>query len=330
MKAFEYAAAHTEAQAIELLLARTGRSEILAGGTDLMGLLRTMVLKPDRVVNIMEIPTLHSLEVLADGGLSIGAAVSLEELYDSPYLDPYSSVKQVISNISSMQLRCQGTVGGEICQRPQCWFFRNGHGLLGEAGMAATDGDNRFHAIFANNGPAKYVHSSRLAPAFVANRAQVRVIGPRLEDEITMDLEDLFRIPRNEDQRETVLGPQQLVTHIYLPVQENSRSAAYEVRHGTGPEYPLSAAAATLRVEDGIVAEARIVLGQVAPVPWRALEAEQFIVGRRLDVQTSSVAGEIAVQNALPMSNNSYKVQLAKVSVERALLMAAGLPTGGF
>lgn len=330
MKAFEYAAARTEAEAIELLQGNKGSTEILAGGTDLVGLMKQMVVTPDRVVNIMEIPSLQSIDLQPDGSLKIGAAVSLEELLDSPYLDPYASVKQAIDNIASMQLRCQGTIGGEICQRPQCWFFRGGRGLLAEQGQAVLSGDNRYHAIFANAGPAKFVNNSRTAPALMAWNAMVRVIGPDPEEESLVPLADFYRIPRHDGQRETMLRPGQLVSHILLPSPGDRTSATYEVRHGAGPDYPLTAAAATLQIESGIVRDAQIVLGHVAPVPYRSAEAEQAMVGHPITASTVERAGKAAVTNATPLWNNEYKVTLARVSVERALLAAAGLPTGGF
>ena len=139
---------------------------------------------------------------------------------------------QAIDNIASMQLSCQGTIGGEICQRPQCWFFRGGRGLLAEQGQAVLSGDNRYHAIFANAGPAKFVNNSRTAPALMAWNAMVRVIGPDVEEESLVPLADFYRIPRHDGQRETMLRPGQLISHILLPPAGDRTSATYEVRHG--------------------------------------------------------------------------------------------------
>ena len=176
MKNFEYAAPRTEAEVLGLLTAEPGKAEILAGGTDLVGLMKAMVVTPERVVNILEVPSLKQIEPLPDGGVSIGATVTLDDVLAHPYLDMYPAVKQAIRGINSMQLQCQGTVGGELCQRPQCWYYRNGQGLLG--GHAAN-GVNRYHAILGNSGPAKFVHASRIAPALLALEASLRVIGPR-------------------------------------------------------------------------------------------------------------------------------------------------------
>src|SRR5262245_25211945 len=180
MKNFEYAAPRTEAEALELLAADPGKVEILAGGTDVIGLMKKMIVTPDRVVNIMEVPTLKTIDELPDGGIAIGAAVTLNALLDHPYLDLYPSVKQAIRGINSMQLQCQGTLGGEVCQRPQCWFYRNGMGLLR---ANVVQGANHYHAILSNSGPAKFVNNSRIAPALIALDAQLRVLGPKDEDE---------------------------------------------------------------------------------------------------------------------------------------------------
>ena len=327
MKAFEYASPRTEAEVVQLLSDEPGKTEILAGGTDLVGLMKKMIVTPDRVVNIMDVPTLKSIDELPDGSVSIGAAVTLDDILAHPYLDMYSAIKQAIRGISSMQLQAQGTLGGEVCQRPRCWFYRNGEGLL-SPGVAA--GANEFHAILGNSGPAKFVNSSRIAPALIALEAQLRVLGPE-DSEQFIPLAEFFRSPQREGQREHVLAPNQFVTHIILPPIEGRTCATYEVRHGEGPDYPLAAAAVALRLDGfGIVRDAKVVLGQVAPMPWISQEAIDVLRGRKVDVALAAAAGDAAVSRATPLSQNEYKVQLAKVAVKRAVLLAAGYETGGF
>lgn len=328
MKNFEYAAPRSEAEVLTLLSSQLGQTEILAGGTDLIGLMQANVVRPDRVVNILEVPSLKSIEQLDNGVLAIGSVVTLDVLLDHPYLTPYPALQQAIEGIASMQLQCQGTLGGEVLQRPQCWFFRSGRGLLAGGGKLAAEGDNRFHAIFGNQGAAKFVSNSRLAPALVALNAQVRVIGPAADEEQFVALESLFRAPRHEAEREHTLLPDQLLTHLLIPASTGF-NATYEVRHGAGPDYPLASAAASLEIEGGIVRGARIVLGHVAPTPWLSHEAAAELIGRPVNEETAAAAGAAAVVSASPLSNNDYKVQLAQVSVKRAILRAAGLETGG-
>lgn len=330
MKAFEYAAPRSETEALEVLSPEPGRTEILAGGTDLVGLLKKMVLTPDRVVNIMNIPSLKTIERLPDGSVAIGAAVTLDELLESHVLDAYPAIEQAIRGINSMQLQCQGTFGGELCQRPQCWYFRQGQGLLARAGSAVEEGENRYHAIFGNQGAAKFVSSSRIAPALLAIGAAVRLIGPAAGVESVAPVEQFYRVPRHEGQRETILAPNQLLTHVILPPETGRFSATYEVRQGAGPDFPLASAAVALDLRGGVVYDARVALGQVAPIPWAAPGAASLLVGRAVDEEIAEAVGAAAVADATPLSNNAYKVQLAKVAVKRAVLLAAGLPSGGF
>lgn len=328
MKNFEYAAPRTEEEILGLLEATPGQVEILAGGTDLVGLMKKMVVTPERVVNIMEVPTLKTIDELPDGSVSIGAAVTLDVLLEHPYLDVYPSIKQAIQGINSAQLQSQGTLGGEVCQRPQCWYYRNGMGMLS---VEVANGANRFHAIFGNSGAAKFVNNSRIAPALIALGANMRVLGPTEKDERLVPVEEFFRIPKREGESVLTLAPNQFVTHVILPPIAGRTCATYEVRHGEGPDYPLVAASVALHLDAlGTARSAKVVLGHVAPMPWVSEEAARAIVGRRVDYAAAESAGIAAVSRATPLSENEYKVQLAKVAVKRAILLAAGLETGGF
>jgi xanthine dehydrogenase YagS FAD-binding subunit len=314
---------------LELLSAQRGQSAVLAGGTDLVGLMKKMIVTPDRVVSLRNVDSLRTVDGDSQG-LRVGAMVTLEDLLDHPASEAYPALRAAIAAIGSLQMQSQGTLGGELCQRPRCWYFRDRHGLLADRGRLVEAGDNRYHAIFGNSGPAKFVCPSRLAPALVALGASVRVIGPADGDETVMPLEDLFRTPKDDRQTEHTLEPNQVVAHIILPPADGRASANYEVHHGSGQDYPLVAAAAAIRQARGVVTEARIVLGQVAPTPWIANEAAASIVGLPINDESAEAVGNAAVSVATPLSNNQYKVQLARVAVKRALLLAAGLETGGF
>jgi xanthine dehydrogenase YagS FAD-binding subunit len=325
MKSFEYAAPRTEAEVVRLLAECPQGSAILAGGTDLVGLMKKMVETPDRVVNIMEVDSLKSIESDGASGVRIGAAVTLDDVADHPLLAPLSALTDAIRRINSMQLLCQGTIGGELFQRPRCWYYRDGHGLLNNL---VQQGENSQHAIFDNQGPAKFVAASRLAPALIAMNASVRVIGPNGAESIR-PVEAVFQTPRREGQRENTLGASELVTHIMLPDPASWVSGSYEVRQGCGPDFPLAAAACGFTHSGGVVQKARIVLGHVAPSPRISHEAAEFLQGKVIDEAVADAAGDVAVRHATPLSCNSHKVQLAKVAVKRAVLTAAGLETGG-
>ena len=329
MKRFEYAQPRSEREAVELLANGNKETVVLAGGTDLVGLMKRMVVTPDRVVNIQEIDSLRHIECDADGNVWIGAAVCLDEFMDDSRTHPFPSAKQIIQGISSIQLQSQGTVVGELLRRPTCWYFRDGHGLLAAGGQKIIDGDNRYHAILGNRGPAKFVNASRLAPALISLGAKVRVLGPKPDEEQLIDLASLYQSPASEAQTEHTLQRGQLVTHVVIPSQQHRLSAAYEVRHGEGPDSPLAAAAVSLELSAGRVENAQIVLGHVAPTPWIAVRASQSLRGRMVNEETASITGHEAVAGAIPLSQNEYKIQLAEVAVKRALLKAVGRDTGG-
>lgn len=329
MKAFQYASPATEAQALGLLGSRWGQSEVLAGGTDLLSLLKSYVTTPDLVVDISRVESIRTIGRGSDG-LAMGAMVTLDELLASPDLAEHSAVVQAAESVASAQIRARATVGGDLCQRPRCWYFRTGYGLLamqnGES--LVVEGDNRYHAILGNGGPALFVSPSTLAPALIALGAEVRIVGPGADDEQTVPLKYFYVTPKREDQRETVLLPNQLVTHVLLPPADGVASGSYHVKQ-LAADWPVVSAAASLRTEGGVVREARVVLGQVAPTPWVADEAARQLVGRPVTVATAAAAGDAAVARAVPLSRNGYKVQMARAAVKRAVLRAAGLLEGG-
>jgi len=331
MKPFEYAKPTTEAEAVQFLNEHNGNTAVLAGGTDLISLMKQEIVSPERVVDIKHIPSLQGIQT--DGvGVSIGVATTLEEMLEHPLLADYRSLLDVIDGIRSIQVQSMGTVGGDLCHLPNCWYYRNGYGLLGmeKRSSIVAEGDNRYHAIFGNNGPAKFVNASRFAPALIAWGAQVRLIGPQPEQEEIVPLEHFYQSPRSETQSNFKLKPGQLLSHILLPAPGAQQSATYEVVQVEGLDWPLTAAAATLELQAGQVRQARIVLGHVAPTPVVAQEAARVLLGKSLNEATAELAGEVAIRNATPLSGNEYKVQMTKTAVKRALLRAGGLPEGGF
>jgi xanthine dehydrogenase YagS FAD-binding subunit len=327
MKAFAYARPTTESEAVALLSPEWGRTELLAGGTDLLSLMDERISTPELVVDIKGIAGLHALEQHIDG-LLIGALATLDDLLESDLLAAYPSLTQAAEGVAAMQIRSRGTVGGELCQRPRCWYYRHGYGLLGLDGGRSlpAEGDNRYHA---NRGPAMFVSPSRLAPALIALGASARIVGPGPDQVDVVPLEYFFVTPRAEGQRENVLQPNQILTHVLVPPADGVRNATYEVLQMQGLDWPLASAAAALRIRGGVVREAQVVLGHVAPTPWVSSEAARALLGKPVTEETAAAAGQAAVARATPLSRNGYKVQLARTAVKRAVLRAAGLPEGG-
>ncbi len=325
MKPFEYAQPETEAEAVEFLNDHGGNTAVLAGGTDLLSLLNADLAAPERVVDIKHIPSLRTVEPVS-GGIQIGALVTLAELEDQPLLAEYRSLVDVVDGVRAVQVQNSGTLGGDLCHQPNCWYYRNGYGLLawqnGES-LVAT-GDNRYHAILGNQGPAKYVNASRFAPGLIAWGAKVRIVGPGPADEQWIPLEYFYLVPQSNSHSPLLLKPGQLLTHVWLPDTRNQRSATYEVLQLEGLDWPLAAAACTLEIEGGVVRSARIVMGQVAPIPWVTLDAARMLIGQAVNEDTAEHAADAAVSRSTPLSMNEYKVQLARTAVKRAILKAAG------
>lgn len=325
MNAFEYASPTTKEQAAKLLGNSWGEAEVLAGGTDLLSLMKDHIVEPKRLVNIKSIKELGGISWSAKSGLRIGALVTIQELLDNPQVRrEYSALSHAAEGITSPQIRNMGTVGGDLCQRPRCWYYRAGFGLLGTQENGAPlvpNGDNRYHAILGNSGPAYFVNPSSLAPALIAMNAKVRIFGARGQREVA--LEKFFVTPTANSGREYDLQPNEFVTDVVVPSMAGAKSATYEVRQKDSLDWPLATASVVITMSGRTVKAARIVMGHVAPTPYRSTEAENTLVGKAISEDVAEAAGKAAVEKAKALSKNGYKIQLAKVSVKRAILAAA-------
>jgi len=323
MRAFEYASPGTKEQAVALLGPSPRDAAVLAGGTDLLALMKDEVVTPKRVVDLSGIEELRGIRLDRSTGLRLGALTTFEELLDHAELrKTYPSLWAAVEGVRSPQIRSVGTVGGDLLQRPRCWYYRSGFGLLAQEGgrSMVVDGDNRYHAIFGG-GPAYFVSPSSLGPALVALGATVRVFGAKGARDVPADA--FFRMPKTSDEREHQIGPDQIVTEVRVPAPSGP-NATYEVREKEALDWPLATASVALKMNGGTVQSARVVLGHVAPVPWVSAEAAAALAGRTVSEATAQAAGDAAVKSAKPLSGNAYKVQLARVAVKRAVLAAAG------
>jgi xanthine dehydrogenase YagS FAD-binding subunit len=325
MRAFEYASPTTTKQALSLLGTSSGGAAVLAGGTDLLSLMKDDVVHPKRLVNIKEIKELYGVSISSQG-LRIGALTTLADLADNVnVVKGYPALADALNEAASPQIRNMATLGGNLCQRPRCWYFRNGLGLLpkDQSGKElVTSGENRYHAILGNDGPAQFVSPSSIAPALIAYGAKITLVGSGGKREIP--LEKFFVAPKTEDEREHDLKPEEIVTEIVLAPAASRKSAHYEVRQKDAFDWPLATAAVVLQMNGSNVQSARVVMGYVAPTPWVSEDAAQAIVGKSISEETAKSAAEAAVQGAKPLSQNAYKVQLARVAVKRAILKAGG------
>jgi len=321
MQSFEYANPTTVQEAVGLLGTRWGQADVLAGGTDLLGLMKEHLSTPRRVVNIKNIKELDGIQKTADG-LRIGALVTMDELAKNADVHAgYKLLADAAAGIPSPQIRHMGTAGGDLCQRPRCWYYRQGLGLLAmkDGKSLIPEGENQYHAIFGE-GPAWFVSASSLGPALVALNARVKLVsakGPR-----ELPVAKFFVTPKDENSREIALQPNEILTEILVPAA-SARSATYEVRQKEALDWPLAAASVVLAMNGNTVTSARVVLGHVAPTPYEAAGAAAVLKGKTITPATAEAAGKAAVENAKPLSQNAYKVTLAKVAVKRALLEAA-------
>jgi xanthine dehydrogenase YagS FAD-binding subunit len=338
MKNFTYYRPTTTEQAVALLDGTWGRTELLAGGTDLHDLQKEYVAQPEKVVSLTGIKGLEGIEVSAtptpkDGPshvVKIGAATKLAEIADNKDLQRlFPALTSAAGIIGGPQIRNMGTLGGNLCQRNRCWYFRDEHVqclLKGGRKCFATEGENRYHAIFTTGHPCVIVHPSTLAPVLIAYNAKADVLGPK--GKRTIDVEKLFQAPKSEAQREHTLAPNEVLLAVYF---DNSApaglmNASYEVRHKQAYDWPVAQAAVVFHFKaDAKTAEGvRIVLGHVAPTPLVAETAAKALEGKEVTEATAAAAGKAATEGASPLSQNAYKLKLVEVAVKRAILTAAG------
>lgn len=322
MRSFEYAAPKTLKEATDLLGNTWGQTEILAGGTDLVTSLKQHITAPKRVVSLKNISELRGITV-ERRGVRIGAMTTLAELAEHQNVrHHFPALVTAVEGIGSAQILAVGTVGGDLCQRPRCWYFRNGLGTLSSPTGASLvrEGDNRYHAIFGNDGQALFVSASSLGPALIALDATLTVVGARKRK---IEAAGFFREPKSEGERETALKPNEILTEIFVPLK-GLKNATYEVRHRHGFDWPYVTASVAFKANGGAASDGRIVLGHVAPVPWTAKAADKVLSGAKVDAALAAKCGEAATEGAKPLSGNAYKLQMVKAAVKRAVLAAAG------
>jgi len=327
MRPFDYTSPTKKEQVSDLLGSTWGEVEVLAGGTDLLSLMKDEVCAPKRLVNIKGISELHGVRIEKEQ-LVVGSLTTLAEIAsDSQVLREYPALAAAAGDAASPQIRNLATLGGNLCQRPRCWYFRSGHGLLAldkdkDGKSLVLEGDNRYHAILGNQGPAYFVSPSTVAPVLIAYGATVRLLGPHGVREIP--LEKFFVIPRGEQQREHDLVPNEIVAEIVLPKQHGVRAAHYEVRQKEAFDWPYATAAVALTMNGSTVRGARVVMGHVAPIPWISAEAAQALAGKAVTPATADQAAAAAVDAARSLGHNQQKITLARVAVKRAILAAGG------
>ena len=305
-------------------LAGAPGAHILAGGSDLLGCLRDGVFAAETVVSISGVAELKGIGARSGGGLRIGALTPLAEIAaNQQVVEQYRALAEAAGSVASPQLRNQGTIGGNLCQRPRCWYFRGDFHCLRKGGETcfAETGENQFHAILGWD-RCYMVHPSDTASALVALGARVTIAGAR--GRRTIPLEAFFVLPKVSIVKENVLLPGEIVTEILLDAPPRGQRSTYrKVRERGAFDFATAGAAIAVTLADGKVAAARVVLSGVAAAPWRSVDAEKALVGKALDNATVEAAAQAAVKDAVPLDKNDYKIAMVRGILEETLLRLA-------
>ena len=327
MKAFTNANPRDVAHAVTIM--RQARQEhrsvaIAGGGSDLLGMMKDRLVTPDVLVSLKSIKGLDQVKAAPGGGVAIGGLITLDALSRHALIrSRYPVLAEAAESVATPQLRNVATLAGNICQRPWCWYYRNGFTCLKNGGTTcySISGENEFHAIFGG-GPSYIVHPSDTAPALVALDATFRLVGPA--GERMVPAADFFTLPKDDAARENVLKDDEVLAAIVLPAARTSaRSTYHKVLDREAWTHAVVSAAVVLDMNKDVCRGARIVLGGVAPIPWRLPEVEQMLAGQRVTPELAAKAGEAAIAGARPLAKNGYKVPMVRAMVARTIVSIA-------
>ena len=316
---FSYIRAASLDEAIRYLSQDGAR--VCAGGTDLLGCLRDGVFETSTVVSLNRLRELRDISGTPDGGLRIGALVTIADIARHPVIKArYSALAMAASEVASPQLRNQGTIGGNLCQKPRCWYYRGDFNCLRKGGETcyAAEGENQFHCIFGSDDQCFIVHPSDTAPALAALGARVQIFGP--QGERFVPAESFHVLPAEDVQRETVLESGEIVTGVLLPAPPAGLRSSYrKVRTRRSWDFALAGLALALQLDGRRVVNGRVVAGGAAPAPWRSRAVEDVIRGRIIDDDLIAAAADALVEGAEPLQNNQYKIPLFRGVIESEL-----------
>jgi xanthine dehydrogenase YagS FAD-binding subunit len=329
MRPFDYASPTTIDEVIPLLGQNGHDARPLAGGTDLLTLMKADIAAPARLVDIRRLSDLPSGVVAAGQGVQLGARTSLTEIETNSLIKQrYPALAEAAGLAATPQLRNMATLGGNLLQRPRCWYFRSPHfdcWLKGGDDCPARDGQNQHHALFAD-GPCVAVHPSDLAPALLAFGAEVRLRGRG--GERILPLDEFYAQPTDERRTETLIGDDELVLSVDLPaLPDGTRSTYLKAMDRKVWAFALVGVALVLRLggpSGRRIEEARLVLSGVAPIPWRSTAAEQVLIGAEASAELFGRAADTALAEAQPLEHNRYKVPLAAALIVQALTSLVG------
>lgn len=320
MRSFEWVDARSVDEAASLLAATSATAPVIAkaGGMDLLDLMKEGIVQPARIVNLKSIPSLGDVR-LEMSGMQLGALVTLAQIErHNGIRSHYRALAEAALHAATPQVRNAATIGGNLLQRPRCWYFRNEHfHRIAEADHS----EHQHHAIFENQ-QTVMVHASTLATPLLAYEASVHLTLGKGSSR-TVALKDFLLPPSMQRDRDTIIADGEILTQISVPpIQPGTRCAYHKQTERDSYDWPICDVAVVLQMNDDVVASAKIVLGWVAPVPRRAVESEEILVGRRIDELSASEAAAAAVRSATPLPKNAYKVPILETVIKRTILAA--------
>jgi xanthine dehydrogenase YagS FAD-binding subunit len=328
MTPFEYQRVNQPEAAVEAI-SRVDHAKFLAGGTNLVDLMKSNVEHPTRLVDITRL-SLSNIEELPDGGVRLGALARNTDTADHPLVrQKYPLLSEAILAGASPQLRNMATNGGNLMQRTRCYYFMDVafpqcNKRVPGSGCGAIDGFNRIHAILGASDQCIATHPSDMCVALAALEAKIRVRGPN--GERTIPMAEFHRLPGKTPQLDTNLRPDELIVAIDLPPSPYAGHTHYlKIRDRASYAFALVSVAAAMEIASDRIRSARVVLGGVAHKPWRSEEAEHALIGRQISPSIFETAAEVALRHAKSYQHNGFKVEMAKRSIVRALMIAGGL-----
>jgi xanthine dehydrogenase YagS FAD-binding subunit len=325
MNRFEWVETKTVAQAIA---SASQESVFKAGGVDLLDLMKDGISSPKRLVNIRNIDGLNTISE-DDRGLRIGPLATLAQIEEHPVIQKkYTALAEASSRIATPQIRNMATAGGNLVQRPRCWYFRSEDFHCRKKGGThcfAQDGENDYHAIFDNRTCA-IIHPSGLAVPLVAMDGAVEITSSKGKRQVR--LEEFFTSPEVDVHRENIIEPGELITAITVPATQ-AKTAYFKQGEKESFDWPIADVAVALTMQGSRCQKASIVLGAAAPYPFRAKDAEAKLNNAEINVANARAAAENAVSNATPLAKNAYKIAIFQAIIRRTILRAAGVNAEG-
>ncbi len=327
MNNFEFAIPTSIAEVFQYL--NSEAAIIKAGGVDIIDLMKEELLAPKRLVNICSLPELLIIKEDAKRGLLLGPNVILADLASNQLVfNSYRALAQAAADVATPQIRNMATLGGNLCQRPRCWYFRNIQFPCSRKGgntCYSLDGENQYHAIFGNSDGCAIVHPSGTAVALLALDARLQIENSK-DLRRAVNIENFFITPAQDITRENILKQGELITEINIPLEmKKYKSYYFKQKEKQAFDWSIAEVAVALQLSGKRCQNARIVLGSAAPVPWRVKSAEDILKETTINKTSARQASEIAMQGAEPLELNRYKIQVFKAVIYRTICWTAGI-----